>query len=222
MARDASIFQSLWGRIFGLDSDYNLVLRGRKLTDFGSGASASNGGAPNGATIVASEFGNGVFNKTILTCTATPITVTDEAGVSQWGGAGKIYDFPEGLIILYGAIVSGSLTLGTTGTIINTWSGVASLGTVAASATGAVTLVTTAATWLQQFTVSAATSKVATIDGVSAATQLTESGARHADGTGGALDMYLNLKVTDDATHTSGTGTFTGTVKFLWTCLGDN
>lgn len=215
---DISIVKSLWGRIIGLDQNNDLVVNGRRVTTSAAGGL----GTANGTGVVATEEGTGVINRTILTCTATPITVTDEAGISQWGGAGKIYDFPEGMIWLAGAIVSGSITLGATGTFITTWAGIGSLGTVAASATGAATLVTTAATWLQQFAISAATARVATIDGVSVATQLTEAGSRWVDGTATAADLYFNIKVTDDATHTSGTGTFTGTVKFIWANLGDN
>ena len=43
-------------------------------------------------------------------------------------------------------------------------------------------------------------------------TALTESGGRWLDGTATAKDLFLNLVVDDDASHTSGTGTFTGTV----------
>jgi len=33
-------------------------------------------------------------------------------------------------------------------------------------------------------------------------------------------DVGEDVTIADDATHTSGTGTFTGTVKFLWINLG--
>lgn len=178
-------------------------------------------GTANGATVSAAEYSAGPLHRTVLTLTATPITITDEAGISQWGGAGKIYDFPEGWILIQGAIVNGNLTLGTTGTIINTFTSVFSLGSVAASATGAATLVTTAADILKQFSASAAVAKVAAVKGGPVATQITEAGALWYDGHTTALDMYLNLKVADDATHTSGTGTFTGSVEFLWSKLGD-
>lgn len=179
-------------------------------------------GAPNGATVSASEAGDGVVHKTILTLTATPVTVTDEAGISQWGGTAKVYDFPAGHICILGAMVDGSLTLGVTGTIINTYASVWSLGSVAASATGAQTLVTTAADILKQFAGATAVAKVAAVKGGPVATQITEAGALWYDGHTTALDMYLNVKVADDVTHTSGTGTFTGTIAVHWINLGDN
>lgn len=177
-------------------------------------------GAKNGSTVTTTESGGGVWRKTVLTLTATPVTITDDAGVAQYGGAGKIYDFPEGLTVVLGAVVTGSLTLGTTGTIIDTYAGGVSLGT--ATATTGATLTGTEADIMPEVDVAAATAKVAAIDGVSVATALTESGARHFDGTATAKDMYLNFVVDDDATHTSGTGTFTGTVSFVWCVIGDN
>jgi hypothetical protein len=118
-----------------------------------------------------------------------------------------------------GAVIDGSVTLGTTGTVITTWAGGVALGT--ATATTGATLVGTEADIMPEVDVAAATAKVAVVDAVSVATALTESGARWLDGTGTAKDLYLNLVVDDDATHTSGTGTFTGTVTIVWMIIGD-
>ena len=176
-------------------------------------------GAKNGSTVTAAEYGDAFIHKTVLTCTATPITITDDAGVAQYGGAGKLYDFPEGLIMTMGAVVTGNVTLGTTGTITNTWAGGVALGT--ATATTGATLTGTEADIMPEVDVAAATSKVASVASVSVATALTESGARWLDGTATAKDLYLNLVVDDDATHTSGTGTYTGTITIWWINLGD-
>lgn len=176
-------------------------------------------GAKAGSTVSVVEQGDGIWHRTIITCDATPVTITDDANVAQYGGAGKIYDFPEGLINIQGAVIDGAVTLGTTGTITNTWAGGVALGTAAAT-TGA-TLVSTEADVMPEVDVGAATAKVAVVDAVSVAAVLTESGARWLDGTGTAKDLYLNLVVDDSVTHTSGTGTFTGTITILWTNLGD-
>lgn len=175
-------------------------------------------GAANGATVTAVEAGDGVWHRTTLTCTATPISISDDAGVAQYGGV-KVYDFPAGLICTLGAVIDGSVTLGTTGTITDTWAGGVALGTVTAT-TGA-TLTGTEANIMPEVDVAAATSKVASVDAVSVATALTESGARWLDGTSTAIDMFLNLVVDDEATHTAGTGSFTGTITFIWANLGD-
>lgn len=171
-------------------------------------------GTKNGATVTASETFP-VLHTTVLTLTATPITVADDAGVAQYGGTGKIYDFPEGLIQVYGAVVSGSITMGATGTFIDAWTGVIALGTAAAG-TGS-TLTSTEADIMASNSISAATAKVAAIDAVS-----TNAASPILDGTATAKDLYLNIAIADDATHTAGTGTFTGTVTITWAKLGDN
>src|ERR1043165_6512917 len=163
-------------------------------------------GTLNGSTVSVNEAPL-VWHKTTLTLTATPVTITDDAGVAQYGGTGKIYDFPEGLLCIGGAVINGNLTLGTTGTIINTYTGVCSLGT--ATATTGATLVSTEADILASQAITQQVAKVAAVSVVSSPTQLTESGATWLDGTATAKDMYLNFAIADDATHTSGTGTFT-------------
>lgn len=207
----------VFGRQLGLGPDGNLVMNTKygnhQLTD------VAVVGAKNGSTLKVQEYGNGVINKTVITCTATPITIADDAGVAQYGGAGKIYDFPAGLLVTFGAVIDGSVTLGTTGTITNTWAGGVALGT--ATATTGATLTGTEADIMPEVDVAAATSKVAVVDAVSVATALTESGARWFDGTGTAKDLFLNLVVDDSASHTAGTGTFTGTVTIMWAIIGD-
>jgi hypothetical protein len=174
-------------------------------------------GAKNGSTVTVTESVP-VIHKTVLTCTALPISIADDAAVAQYGGV-KVYDFPEGLICTLGAVIDGAVTGGVTGTIINTWAGGIALGT--ATATTGATLTGTEADIMPEVDVAAATAKVAVVDAVSVATALTESGARWLDGTATAKDVYLNLVVDDDATHTAGTVTFTGTITLHWMNLGD-
>lgn len=164
------------------------------------------------------EKGDGITNRTILTCTALPISVADDAGVAQYGGV-KVYTFPQGIVYLRGAMYYGSLTMGATGTFIDAFTGVMALGSVTAS-TGA-TLVTTEATWLQSTAMATASSKVAVTNNFPVATQVTESGSRHFDGHTTAAPVYLNVAIADDATHTAGTGTWTGTIILDWSILGD-
>lgn len=213
MATKREILTSIHGNEFGLDADRDLVLQGRQITELDASM-----GAENGATVSCTHYGNGIYNKTVLTCTATPISISDDAGVAQYGGV-KVYDFPAGLIKIDGAVIDGAVTLGTTGTITTTWAGGIALGT--ATATTGATLTGTEANIMPEVDVAAATASVATVDSVSVATALTESGARWLDGTSTAIDMYLNLVVDDHASHTAGTGSFTGTITFYWVNIGD-
>lgn len=212
------ILTSLHGRKVGLSKAGDLVLNtggvNLQLTDI------AGVGAKNGSTVTVQEYGSGAVRKTVLTCTATPITITDDAGVAQYGGV-KVYDFPAGLICTLGAVVTGTLTAGVTGTIIDNWDGDVALGT--ATATTGATLTGTEADIMPSVSVSAgASDKDGVVDAVSVATALTESGARWFDGTATAKDMFINFVIDDDATHTTGTATFTGTISFAWINLGDN
>ena len=175
-------------------------------------------GAKNGTTVVATEYGDGIVHKTVLTCTATPVTITDDAAVAQYGGV-KVYDLPLGAICTFGAVVSGILTAGVTGTIIDNWDGDVALGT--ATATTGATLTGTEADIMPSVAVSAgASDKDGVVSAVSVATALTESGARWMDGTATAKDVYLNFVIDDDATHTAGTAAFTGVITLTWINLG--
>lgn len=169
-------------------------------------------------TVVATEYGDNIFHKTVLTCTAVPVSIADDAAVAQYGGV-KVYTFPEGLICTFGAIISGALTLGTTGTIIDAFTGKNALGSVVAT-TGA-TLIAGEATWLQESANATASAKVAAISSVSVATQLTETPVRVFDGTATPAPVFLNFAIADDASHTAGSGSFTGTITMLWAKVGD-
>ena len=169
--------------------------------------------ATNAPYITAAEYGDNTIHKTVLTCTALPLSIADDAGVAQYGGV-QVYTFPLGLISTLMAKISGNLTLGVTGTIIAAFTGVNALGTVTAS-TGS-TLVSTEATWLQSTANATASTAVAAISSISIATILTEAAMRTYDGRTTAAPMWLNFAIADDASHTAGTGTFTGTITFVW------
>jgi hypothetical protein len=182
------------------------------------GSPTDGAGSTTQATIKVTESGDDTVHRTLLTATGLPISVADDAGVAQYGGA-LVYTFPQGLIHLHGAIIDGALTMGATGTIIDAFTGVVALGSVVAT-TGA-TLITTEATWLQSTAMTTAVTKVAVCDAISIATQVTESGGRWYDGTTTAGPMFLNFAIADDVTHTAATGTFTGTIQFIWSNIGD-
>jgi len=172
----------------------------------------TNVGVSNGDTVSAVEYNEGFVHKTVLTLTATPVTITDDAGVAQYGGTAKLYDLPEGAISFLGCVVDGDLTLGVTGTIIATYDGDTALGSITAT-TGA-TLTGTEADIMASVPIATAIADVSAVAAVSAA-------ATVVDGTATASDVFLNFVIDDDASHTSGTGTFTGTVTMLWTNTGD-
>lgn len=184
-----------------------------------------NVGAKNGATVTAVESGNDIIHRTTLTCTATPITLTDDANNGQWGTV-KLYDFPAGAIMFMGGTITGALTAGVTGTFIDNWNGDVGVGTSAASDSTAV-VDTAQANIIPSTTLDAgAADKIGIVGAPNASTafptQVTETNAAWLDGTAAALDAIINFDIDDDASHTSGTGTFTGVVTIVWVYLGDH
>lgn len=210
----AKVLTSLHGRIAGIGNDGDLILKnGRQVTDI------TNDGTKNGTTVAVTELGDGVFHKTVLTCTATPFTFTDEAGQGQYAGV-KLYDFPAGLLCVMGATIDGSLTL-TEAAWTDTFDGDVGVGTTAMA--DAQNIDGTAQNIIAATALTQAVDQVANCDAQTSATLLTESGATWIDGTATAADLYLNFEIDDAAAHTDqDTGTFTGVVSFIWCIIGDN
>lgn len=196
----------------------NANVQRRVVRDINS-SDEQNGSVPAAiaSTTVATEHGNRVVHRTVITCTATPIAISDDAGVAQYGGV-KLYDFPEGMLLFFGASIDGSLTL--PAPFVDAFGGDVALGTVTAT-TGA-TLISTEADYLTSTALTTAVTKVANSDAQSIATALTEAGARWMDGTATAKDLFLNFVIDDNGAHTAETGLFTGVVTIAWMLLGDN
>lgn len=169
-------------------------------------------------TVTPYEYGDGVARKTVLQCNALVIAISDDAGVAQYGGV-KVYDFPEGMLLIKGVQINGILTAETP--IINNWDGDVAAGT--AIATTGATLTGTEADVMPSVAVSAgASDKDGVVDAVSVATALTESGARWLDGTATAKDLFLNFVIDDNIAHAAGNATFNGTIEFNWEMMGNN
>lgn len=193
-------FVSLHGRVFGIDGDTGVIRSSDQVDPVG---------AKNGATVSAREtVGPGGIHKTILTCTATPISISDDAGVAQYGGV-KVYDFPAGSIAVHGATVVGNLT--GYASLIDTFDGDVALGS--ATATTGATLTGTEADIMQSHAIAQAVGEVAAVDAASSAPVV-------ARGTAADVDCYLNAVIDDNAAHGAGTATFTGTITLYWSNLG--
>jgi len=178
-----------------------------------SGATNVQGvGTKNGATVTAVETGMGGFHKTVLTLAATPITLTDEAGVGQYGGT-KLYDFPAGNIKLLGATVDVDLTL-TNAAWTDAAEGDVAVGSgVPADATA---LDATAVDIIPETAIAAMTAQVGAIN-----CQSTGNIAPLGSAGGTDDDLNINVRIDDAAAHITDGGTMTGTVTFVWVNLGD-
>lgn len=172
-------------------------------------------GTKNGSTVSVAEYGlGGVFHLTVLTLTATPITLADATA----GGGVKIYDFPQGAItILGGSFVIAPTTTSTLASTLNT--GVTIEVGVGTATAGAGALTTSEEDIIEGSTGPAS----ATINVAAAAIQ----GCRLAtpailDGTTTAIPMHVNIGV-PTATDIDGdaTLTLTGAVTVVWVYGGD-
>jgi hypothetical protein len=193
------------GKIGAATFDGAITTEVAGITSVGVGAKA-------GGTVTVVEQGcSGVIHKTVLTLTATPITLTDEAGVGQFGGV-KIYDMPAGNHIFLGATIDADLTL-TNAAWTDAAEGDVGLGTTAVTDGNA--LATTEQNIIATTAIAAMTAQVGPIN-ASSADVATVAAAGTTD-----TDIYLNVRIDDAEAHITDGGTITGTVTIVWANLGD-
>ncbi len=170
-------------------------------------------GAVAGTGNVASESGDGVVHKTTITLSAMELAVTDALAYASQ----KLYDFPAGRILILGT--TGSLAWAVTTVRADTINDNAAMDwSVGSAAASSVTLATTMVDLLPKVD--------KTLDGSVAAFTSASTGALSAsaqfDGTGTALDAYLNVSFpTTTDIDADGTLNVTGTVTITWINLGD-
>lgn len=153
------------------------------------------------------------MNKTVLTFKNTPLPLIDTAGVVA-RCALKVFDFPEGAIVIFGATANLALTKSAAGVNAD-WDGDFSLGSVAAA--GDATLTGTEANVLPSTATPQAVAGATTAKGIS-------TGSVQLDGTATPVDLYLNVLVDDadqDVTTTATNLIANGTITVLWANLGD-
>jgi len=186
------------------------------------GRVAAGAGAAAGTGVVATEYGgSGLIHKTVLTLTDHSIDMTDEAGVVAHGGE-KIYDFPEGAILILGAVVDLTVTAdcvdGVNTEVNHNWNGDCALGTAVASNNN--TLTGTEANILASFATNQAVAAVAQVKGQGSSVIATTL-----NGVATAADMYLNYLIDDsDQNIDGGNGAAlrsNGTITVHWLNLGD-
>ena len=168
------------------------------------------GAAANGAVAVDDHGG---VRRTVLTLSAVPFALVDQAGVIAYVGK-KIYDFPEGDVVVLSAVANLSV-LGSSAGVNNTFNGDFAVGTVTASNNN--TLSSTEQNIIPTTPTPAAVAKATTAKGRLAAPV-------SLDGTGGALAAFLNFLVDDtdhDVTTTPANLVVTGTVTIVWASAGD-
>lgn len=168
--------------------------------------------------------GNGIVRKTVFTLTAVAMTITDALAYASQ----QLYDFPEGNIHFHGCVANIAMT--TTSAPASTLNSGATIswgiGTAAASS---LTLATTmmnampgSGESVNTFTSSTTVNVAATADKGVLAHTAAARGLAGADGTGTAVDLYLNIAVpTNTEIDADATVTITGTIELTWINEGD-
>lgn len=171
----------------------------------GSGANVDGSGASSSDTAG--------FTKTVITLKDRAVTLADNAGVVAYGSS-KLFDFPQGSIVIQGATANLAVTKSSAG-VTATFNGDFALGTAAAD--NNATLTTTEANIIPSTATPAAVAGATTAKGRSTA-------AVTLDGTTTAVDAYINFLVDDadhDVTTTPANLILNGTVTILWANMGD-
>jgi len=165
------------------------------------------------AYVAARHVGVGLVNQTTLTLTALPQTVVD---ATEYQGD-KIWTFPEGRILVLGAVATLAQT--TTSILADTLNasstGAVGVGTTTATAT-------TLATTTQNLIPTTAFTSSATINVAGTAVSAPLAASAQFDGTTTAVVAFLNSAFATTANvDADATMTWTGTVKLTWINLGD-
>lgn len=186
-------------------------LIGKTIADKLDGTETSGTTAISAAYATVDEQSAGVVHQTTITLNSYSLTMTDNASDACYGGV-KIFDFPEGNILILGC--TASLAVTKSGSGINAdFDGDFSVGTATAGADA--TLSSTEAN------VIASTATPQAVSGVTTATGINTAAIDPLDGTATAKDLYLNFLVDYGDQTGGGALLLTGTVKTTWVNLGD-
>lgn len=167
--------------------------------------------ALDGVTVL--EFGDAAMHKTVFLFDAYSLATLDN-GTAGSGGGVKLYDFPQGVIRMYGSSQNWELlTIDGTGLPNDVEVDIGVGTTLATSAMGSLTTTTQDIVPKDDITFSSS---------VSAEHQFlfSVSGGKYLDGSATAKDAYLNLAATAATADGNGTIAFTGTVEILWSDFG--
>jgi len=159
----------------------------------------------------ATEYGGQGVQRTVLTLENAIVAVVDSGGAAGGQGNLKVYDFPEGGIVILGASYNLAVVAGAG--ITATAALVGAVGSVAAGA-GDSTLTTTEADIIPS-TVGTLTGSAGVLKKLSAVV------AAPFDGTTTPLDAFLNIAVPDAGITANANVIVNGTITILWTQIGD-
>ena len=175
------------------------------------------GNVATGVTSTVTEVLTGTeaaFQSTI-TLTAMPVSISgNSASPTNGFGGTKIYDMPEGRILVHGATWSGSMLIATNFVPAESGAHMAFGTVVATASTGTIYLTSTQVDIIPNINVDPYTNSVVQFSSALA------TGAQF-DGTATAKDIYANVMINEDDIATNATAYVSGTLKITWSNLGD-
>lgn len=179
----------------------------------GAAIAAASIGAVNGATVSAFETVDGLVRRTVIQVQNLPLTLAD----AGQGAGVKIYDFPEGRILMLGAV--GAMAMITTSVLASTLhGGVTCKWGVGSTIQANATLATTEQDLIPVTTLVAS----ATINVTGAQAKASLAAALQLDGTTTPVDAFLNVSIpTGTDIDANATVLLTGTIQLTWINLGD-
>lgn len=171
-------------------------------------ADSTTAGAVNGTTVAATQS-YGEVHKTVVTCTDTPATITyGGSGTNSVGGV-KVYDMPEGRILVLGVTVKDMTVIPVAANGFSVTDG------------GDFSLGTTVAAGAALETTGVDLCPATSIDAVTNVTSAALAASAQFDGTTTAKDVYVNFLVDADDVTNNATLTFSATTEITWINLGD-
>jgi hypothetical protein len=198
--RNTGVHMAQGGNELDIGAAGTLRVYTRPLSEYGNGAVVS-------GKCTAVEYGSGVVHQTVLTLSLTGTNDLDLADGADHGTGVKIYDFPEGRILLLGATINGVTTI----------AGASGGGATLPLALGTVTAADDATLTGTEVNIIPST---ATANGSSTFKAALAAQAQF-DGTSAAVDVYFNAAVTNAVSASAVTIAVTGTVTLTWINLGD-
>ena len=166
-------------------------------------------GTKNGSTVTVVEYGNGILHQTVLTLTATPLTLRN----TQQGQGVKVYDFPAGGITILGA--TGSVAETTTSILADTLNASVTYNWGVGTVTQANGTLATTEQDIIPTTNGTASATINVAGAASGGARITD--AANFNGISAAIDAYFNVGIaTADDIDADATTTWTGTINITW------
>lgn len=206
-------------RIIGRATGGNIAaLTAAQVNAITETAVSGTGTVPSVTGLAGAEVGNSIVHRTTLTLTNVAFPITRDGGDDSGYGALKIYEFPEGAVIVDATIASLSVDVSAEANISDTGSGDFAIGTAGTTDSN----VATPGDNINILTATELTDPFVAGVGSGSRVAKTSGDPTFVDGTSSAVEAFLNLAFdAGDVTTGDGTAVVSGTIIINWRNCGD-